>query len=87
MARGFHNFFKFRSVSIDRKVTPGSIGWRADREPLFDRDALRRFYLNSAVARIQEITEFNIGHNIISRAVLVGLERAVREMREAISAT
>jgi pyridoxine 5-phosphate synthase len=38
-----------------------------------------------AVARIQEITEFNIGHNIISRAVLIGLERAVREMREEIS--
>ncbi|MDQ3135459.1 MAG: pyridoxine 5'-phosphate synthase [Acidobacteriota bacterium] len=38
----------------------------------------------AAVARIQEITEFNIGHNIISRAVLVGLERAVREMREEI---
>jgi pyridoxine 5-phosphate synthase len=37
-----------------------------------------------AVARIHEITEFNIGHNIISRAVLVGLERAVREMREEI---
>lgn len=38
-----------------------------------------------AVARIQEITEFNIGHNIVSRAVLVGLERAVREMREEIN--
>lgn len=38
----------------------------------------------AAVARIQQITEFNIGHNIISRAVLVGLERAVREMREEI---
>jgi pyridoxine 5-phosphate synthase len=37
-----------------------------------------------AVAAIDEITEFNIGHNIISRAVLVGLDRAVREMREAI---
>ena len=37
-----------------------------------------------AVAQVQEITEFNIGHNIISRAVLVGLERAVREMREEI---
>ena len=40
----------------------------------------------SAVARIEEITEFNIGHNIISRAIFVGLERAVREMREAIAA-
>jgi pyridoxine 5-phosphate synthase len=39
-----------------------------------------------AVARIHEITEFNIGHNIISRAIFVGLETAVREMREAISA-
>ncbi len=36
------------------------------------------------VARIREITEFNIGHNIIARAVFVGLERAVREMREEI---
>jgi pyridoxine 5-phosphate synthase len=27
-----------------------------------------------------EIDEFSIGHSIISRAVLVGLERAVKEM-------
>ena len=37
-----------------------------------------------AVASIEEITEFNIGHNIIARAVFTGLDRAVREMREAI---
>jgi pyridoxine 5-phosphate synthase len=37
-----------------------------------------------AVARIEEIIEFNIGHNIISRAVMVGLDQAVREMLEAI---
>ena len=37
-----------------------------------------------AVAAINEITEFNIGHNIVSRAVFVGLYEAVREMREAI---
>ncbi len=37
-----------------------------------------------AVARISEIEEFNIGHNIIARAALVGLDRAVREMVEAI---
>src|SRR5882672_9402625 len=37
-----------------------------------------------AVAAIDEITEFNIGHHIVARAVFVGLERAVREMREAI---
>lgn len=36
------------------------------------------------IARIPEIEEFNIGHNIIARAALVGLDRAVREMVEAI---
>jgi len=39
-----------------------------------------------AVASIEEITEFNIGHNIISRSIFTGLERAVLEMREAIRA-
>ena len=37
-----------------------------------------------AVAGISEITEFNIGHNIIARSVFVGLEKAVEEMRSAI---
>jgi pyridoxine 5-phosphate synthase len=39
-----------------------------------------------AVAAISDISEFNIGHSIISRSVFVGLERAVLEMREAIMA-
>lgn len=34
------------------------------------------------IARIQEIDELNIGHAIVARAVLVGFERAVREMLE-----
>ena len=38
-----------------------------------------------AVAEIKQISEFNIGHNIIAHAVFVGLERAVREMKKAIS--
>lgn len=33
---------------------------------------------------ISEIVEYNIGHAIISRAVLVGLERAVKEMKELL---
>ncbi len=37
-----------------------------------------------AVAEIAEITEFNIGHNIVSRSIFVGLEQAVREMRKVI---
>lgn len=38
----------------------------------------------AALASIREISEFNIGHNIISRSVFVGLNQAVREMIEAI---
>ncbi|HZH14905.1 pyridoxine 5'-phosphate synthase [Archangium violaceum] len=34
------------------------------------------------IARIQEIDELNIGHSLVARAVLVGFERAVREMVE-----
>jgi pyridoxine 5-phosphate synthase len=37
------------------------------------------------IARIQEIDELNIGHAIVGRAVLVGLERAVREMMQLMS--
>jgi len=36
------------------------------------------------VAAIPGITEFNIGHNVIARAVLTGLSEAVREMRARI---
>lgn len=35
-----------------------------------------------AVARVQEISELNIGHAIVARAVLCGMERAVRDMLE-----
>jgi pyridoxine 5-phosphate synthase len=38
-----------------------------------------------AVAALPGMAELNIGHSIVARAVLVGLERAVREMREYIS--
>jgi pyridoxine 5-phosphate synthase len=36
------------------------------------------------IAVIEGIEELNIGHNIVARAALVGLERAVREMVAAI---
>ena len=36
------------------------------------------------VAAIDEIEELNIGHSIISRAVFIGLDQAVKEMREAM---
>jgi len=40
----------------------------------------------ACVARLKGVEELNIGHSIVSRAVLVGMERAVREMKAAIAA-
>ena len=37
------------------------------------------------VVRISGVEELNIGHSIVSRAVMVGMERAVREMKEAMA--
>ncbi len=36
------------------------------------------------VARIEHLCEFNIGHSIVSRAVLVGMRRAVEQMNKLI---
>jgi pyridoxine 5-phosphate synthase len=42
-------------------------------------------YINVVpIVRIPGVEELNIGHSIVSRAVLVGMERAVREMKEAM---
>ncbi|MGH7443448.1 MAG: pyridoxine 5'-phosphate synthase, partial [Longimicrobiales bacterium] len=39
-----------------------------------------------AVAALRDIEELNIGHSVVSRAVLVGMERAVREMADRVRA-
>ena len=39
------------------------------------------------IALLPGVEELNIGHTIISRAVLVGMERAVREMKQAMAGT
>jgi pyridoxine 5-phosphate synthase len=36
------------------------------------------------IAAIPDVSELNIGHSIVARAVLVGMERAVREMVDAM---
>src|SRR5262245_14987986 len=38
-----------------------------------------------AIAEIPSVEELNIGHNIVARATMVGMERAVREMMSAIA--
>lgn len=37
------------------------------------------------LTQIPEIVEYNIGHSIVARAVMVGLERAVREMKQLVA--
>jgi pyridoxine 5-phosphate synthase len=37
------------------------------------------------VAAIAEMRELNIGHSIIARAIMVGLEQAVRDMKRLVS--
>jgi pyridoxine 5-phosphate synthase len=37
------------------------------------------------IASIPEIVELNIGHSIIARAVIVGIEQAVREMKQLLA--
>jgi pyridoxine 5-phosphate synthase len=37
------------------------------------------------IARIPGVSELNIGHSIVSRAVLAGFERAVREMKALVA--
>ncbi|MFM7601359.1 MAG: pyridoxine 5'-phosphate synthase [Pseudanabaena sp.] len=43
------------------------------------------YWNTRAVAQIAGMEELNIGHSIISRSVLVGLERAIREMKALIN--
>ena len=39
----------------------------------------------SRIAAIAGVSELNIGHSIVARAIMVGFERAVREMKELVS--
>ena len=72
---------------------PGEDPWQAERARLVDAAALGNRlglrvnaghgldYQNVAyVSSIPRMEELNIGHSIISRAILVGLDRAVRDM-------
>ncbi len=42
------------------------------------------YYNVARIAQIKDIEELNIGYSIVCRAVIVGLERAVREMKTLI---
>lgn len=84
-ARGFHGEGALRVGQELRRLREGAA--LATQYGLLVAAGHGLTYRNvGAVAAISEVSEFNIGHNVISRAIFIGLERAVTEMREAIRA-
>ncbi len=63
-----------------------SLGLGAHAGHGFDYENVRWVSQLEGDNRSPLIEEYNIGHSIVSRAVMVGLERAVREMVSAIQA-
>jgi len=57
-----------------------------DEVQLFELDRLKQAHYHNVepIAKIPEIVELNIGHSIIARAVLSGLDAAVRDMKAII---
>ena len=45
------------------------------------------YHNTAAIAAIENIAELNIGHSIVSRAVFVGLDRAVKDMLRIVEAS
>ncbi len=67
-----------RGPLVERIAEAARLGRRHDLEVLAGHGLN---YVNvRPIVAIPEIVELNIGHSIVSRAVLVGMERAVREM-------
>ncbi|MFL5318759.1 MAG: pyridoxine 5'-phosphate synthase [Myxococcaceae bacterium] len=75
-ARNEQERAKELSRIIDAAKTAAKLGLRVAAGHGLNYDNVR------PIARIAEIEELNIGHAIVARAVMVGFDRAVREMIE-----
>ena len=73
---------ELRSLELN-KVDNAAKGGRKVGLQVVARHGLTYWNVAPIVA-IPEIEELNIGHSIVSRAALVGMERAVREMKELL---
>jgi len=78
-ARGAEDRKRELGRLIDAAKAAGKLGLRVAAGHGLD------YWNVKPVARIEEIGELNIGYAIVCRAVLVGLERAVRDMKELIA--
>jgi pyridoxine 5-phosphate synthase len=74
----------------DRRAQLDRVHQTADRAAAAGLEVLAGHGLNyinvRPIVRLPHIVELNIGHSIVARAALVGLERAVREMVELLRA-
>ncbi len=70
------------SIEFDRIVQAARAGSKLGLRVLAGHDLDYRNV--RPVARLSEIVELNIGHAIVARATLVGMDRAVREMKELL---
>jgi len=79
------------ATDAERPVQLARIAAAADRAAALGLDVLAGHGLNyvnvTPVVRVPQIVELNIGHAIIARASLVGLDRAVREMVALLKAS
>ena len=72
------------SIEVDEQVDRTSIQLASGKRLMVAAGHGLTYRNVGPLAAIPEISEFNIGHNIISRSIFVGLEEAVREMMDAI---
>jgi pyridoxine 5-phosphate synthase len=71
-----------RELALRRIVDAARLGRKLGREVHAGHGL---GYANvGAIAALPEIAELNVGHSIVARAVLVGMERAVKEMVERV---
>jgi pyridoxine 5-phosphate synthase len=70
------------SIEFDRIVQAARAGSKLGLRVLAGHDLDYRNV--RPIARLSEIVELNIGHAIVARATLVGMDRAVREMKELL---
>jgi pyridoxine 5-phosphate synthase len=74
-----------RKAELHRVITAAAF---AHKEGLIVNAGHGLNYQNTqAIARIPQINELNIGHGIIARALFIGLESAVREMKHIMTSS
>ena len=73
--------FRVDPAAVARAITPNTIGLVVSA-PCFPQGVIDPV---EAVAAIPGIEELNIGHTIVARALAVGLEQAVRQMKQLVS--